>query len=156
MSLNDPISNLLTNIRNGIRVGKETVDVPASNKSGKILEIFKALSVNRKVNQEKVLRRLQELFDVELRPSFLKKQIKFLSGGQKQRINILRSLVLDTDILIMDEPLNGLDLRSSNKIIEKIKQRQADGKAILLISHNEEIFDKIVKPENIFHLKSHK
>lgn len=42
MSLNDPISNVLTNIRNGIQVQKETVDVPASTLVGKILDIFKA------------------------------------------------------------------------------------------------------------------
>ena len=41
MSLNDPISNLLTIIRNGVMVGKETVDIPASNMTGNILEIFK-------------------------------------------------------------------------------------------------------------------
>ena len=42
MSLNDPISNLLTIIRNGIQVNKETVDVPASKMTGQILEIFKS------------------------------------------------------------------------------------------------------------------
>ena len=42
MSLNDPISNLLTIIRNGIQVNKETVDIPASKMMGRILEIFKA------------------------------------------------------------------------------------------------------------------
>jgi len=41
MSLNDPISNLLTIIRNGIQVKKETVDIPASKLMGSILQIFK-------------------------------------------------------------------------------------------------------------------
>ena len=41
MSLTDPISNLLTSIRNAAHVKKETVDVPASKLSQKILEIFK-------------------------------------------------------------------------------------------------------------------
>ncbi len=41
MSLHDPISNLLTNIRNAVRVHHDTVDVPASRLSSKILEIFK-------------------------------------------------------------------------------------------------------------------
>ncbi len=41
MSLNDPISNLLTNIRNSSMVNKETVDVPASKMAGHILQIFK-------------------------------------------------------------------------------------------------------------------
>lgn len=42
MSLNDPISNLLTIIRNGIQAKKETVDILASKLTGKILEIFKS------------------------------------------------------------------------------------------------------------------
>lgn len=41
MSLNDPISNMLTNIRNASMVRKETVDIPASKLHGGILEIFK-------------------------------------------------------------------------------------------------------------------
>lgn len=41
MSLNDPISNVLTNIRNGIQIKEEAVDVPASKLVGRILEIFK-------------------------------------------------------------------------------------------------------------------
>ncbi|MFH1360259.1 MAG: 30S ribosomal protein S8 [Candidatus Omnitrophota bacterium] len=41
MSLNDPISNMLTNIRNALQAKKETLDVPATNLSQKILEIFK-------------------------------------------------------------------------------------------------------------------
>lgn len=41
MSMNDPISNLLTIIRNGTQARKETVDIPASKMGEKILEIFK-------------------------------------------------------------------------------------------------------------------
>ncbi len=41
MSMNDPISNLLTIIRNGVQVRKETVDIPASKMAEKILAIFK-------------------------------------------------------------------------------------------------------------------
>ena len=41
MSLNDPISDLLTTIRNGVQADKETVDIPASKLNGRILEIFK-------------------------------------------------------------------------------------------------------------------
>ena len=42
MSLNDPISDLLTTIRNGVQADKETVDIPASKLNGRILEIFKS------------------------------------------------------------------------------------------------------------------
>lgn len=42
MSLTDPISNLLTNIRNASHAHKETVDIPASRLGQKVLEIFKS------------------------------------------------------------------------------------------------------------------
>lgn len=41
MSLSDPISDFLTRVRNAMQAKKETVDVPASKMTGKILEIFK-------------------------------------------------------------------------------------------------------------------
>jgi small subunit ribosomal protein S8 len=41
MSLTDPIANLLTNMRNAVRVKKETVEVPASKLAERVLEIFK-------------------------------------------------------------------------------------------------------------------
>jgi len=41
MALNDPISNLLTTIRNGIQAHNPTVDIPASRIAGRILDIFK-------------------------------------------------------------------------------------------------------------------
>ena len=41
MSLTDPISNMLANIHNAVNSGKETVDIPASKLSQRILEIFK-------------------------------------------------------------------------------------------------------------------
>jgi len=41
MSLTDPIANMLTIIRNALQARKDTVDIPASKLTGKILEIFK-------------------------------------------------------------------------------------------------------------------
>lgn len=119
-----------------------------------VYEIFKVLLKRTERNRKKVLQIVQQLFDDKVHQSFLDKKVKFLSGGQKQRINILRSMVLDTDFLIMDEPLNGLDLRSSHKVLEMIREKQKSGKAILLISHNEEIFDKLVALENKYFLKA--
>lgn len=42
MSLTDPISNMLTSIRNALQAHKENVDIPASKLIGKVLEIFKS------------------------------------------------------------------------------------------------------------------
>jgi ABC-type dipeptide/oligopeptide/nickel transport system ATPase subunit len=126
----------------------------ALNLNATVFEIFKALPNHSKKSRSEILKIVQELFDIKLTGSFLDKKIKFLSGGQKQRINIQRTITLGTELLIMDEPLNGLDLKSAHKVIKKIKQHQSEGKAVLLISHNEEIFDKIVKQENVYYLKA--
>lgn len=124
------------------------------NQNASVIESFDALPLKIPMNQEQLTGQLQTFFDEKIKPSFLQKKIKFLSGGQKQRLNILRSLLLETNVLVMDEPLNGLDLKSAHKVIEKIRARQQQGCAILLISHNEEIFDSMVPDQNVIYLKS--
>jgi ABC-type multidrug transport system ATPase subunit len=64
----------------------------------------------------------------------------------------MRTLLLKTDLIILDEPFNGLDLESIQKIIAIIKRKIRDDAAILMISHNEEIVESIVPPERIYHL----
>jgi ABC-type glutathione transport system ATPase component len=108
----------------------------------------------KKSMAENIDRMMNGLFDDSVDENFLNKKVKYLSGGQKQRLNLFRSLVLDTDIIILDEPLNGLDFESIMKVLSMLKEKQKSGKGILLISHNEEIFDAIVPKENVYYLQA--
>lgn len=127
----------------------------ALNPRSTVEETFAGLPSRKKQTREDVVRTLRELFDPEdVTEEFLKKEVRLLSGGQKQRLNLLRGLFLDTDILIVDEPLNGLDFESTTKVIAMLQAKQQAGKGILLISHNEEIFDRQVPEENVFFLKA--
>jgi len=58
-----------------------------------------------------------------------------LSGGQRQRIAIARAIIRDTSILILDEPMTGLDVESEAKVQEAL-ERLMVGKTCLLITHN--------------------
>ncbi|MDF7637944.1 ABC transporter ATP-binding protein [Lactobacillus sp. ESL0791] len=59
-----------------------------------------------------------------------------LSGGQKKKLQILLMLLSDQDVLLIDEPLSGLDHESSKKIIHLLQESQKErGQTILLISH---------------------
>jgi len=58
-----------------------------------------------------------------------------LSGGQRQRIAIARALLLHAPILILDEPMTGLDVESEAKVREALERLMA-GKTCLMITHD--------------------
>lgn len=59
-----------------------------------------------------------------------------LSTGQKRRLHLALALLSDPDILILDEPTAGLDVTGRLALHDLIRQLRADGKTILLASHD--------------------
>jgi len=115
----------------------------ALNLNASVWDIFAGLPLAKKNKKSLVEKALSSLFDIPIDRSFLRKKTGFLSGGQKQRLNILRSLIINTDLLILDEPLNGLDFESIKRVMRLLAEKTHVGTAILVISHNEEIFDTL-------------
>lgn len=66
-----------------------------------------------------------------------------LSGGQKQRNAIGVATLMNTDVLIFDEPTSGLDFVNMKRVAGIIKCLADNGKAILVISHDNELLMKI-------------
>lgn len=64
----------------------------------------------------------------------VQKPVKFLSGGNQQKVVIAKWLLADTDILIADEPTQGVDVGARYELYQLLLQEAAKGKAILLIS----------------------
>jgi manganese/zinc/iron transport system ATP- binding protein len=59
-----------------------------------------------------------------------------LSGGQKQRTLIARALVGEPNVLILDEPTNGMDLVSTTQILGLVRElHERDGLTVLMVSH---------------------
>jgi sodium transport system ATP-binding protein len=58
-----------------------------------------------------------------------------LSAGQKQRANIARAFLHDPDVLMLDEPTNALDVISGRFIVEAIRRKRAEGRAVLFSTH---------------------
>ncbi|MGB1286209.1 MAG: metal ABC transporter ATP-binding protein [Aggregatilineales bacterium] len=79
---------------------------------------------------------------------FAQRQIGQLSGGQKRRVFIARALAQETDVLLMDEPFNGVDVSAEQEIMQVLDQLTADGVTILLATHNLSMaaqhFDKLL------------
>ena len=70
--------------------------------------------------------------------TIISNEASLFSGGQRQRIAIARALYKDSDILILDESTNALDLRTEEKIINNLHSIKLN-KIIIIISHRKEI-----------------
>lgn len=69
----------------------------------------------------------------------LNSKVKELSGGMKRRVSIIRALITDFDILILDEPFVGIDMETLNRVIEYTKE-VCKGKTIIIASHDENVY----------------
>lgn len=71
----------------------------------------------------------------------LKKRPNQLSGGQMQRVAIARAIANDPDILLCDEPTGALDTKTSESIMELIKELSHD-KLVIMVTHNPELAEE--------------
>ena len=73
-----------------------------------------------------------ELLDLK---DCLHKRIKELSGGMKRRVAILRALLYDFDLLIMDEPFKGLDKETKSKVMDFVISK-LENKSVIIITYD--------------------
>ena len=82
----------------------------------------------------------------------MKKHVAKYSLGMRQRLGIAQAIMEDPDVLILDEPFNGLDKNGVKHMRELLKELKNQGKSILLASHNaqdiEELCDDVHEMED--------
>jgi len=103
---------------------------------------------DREINKEQ-LNALMKMLGLENRKSHLPNE---LSGGQQQRTSIGRALITNPTLILADEPTGNLDSKSSDEIVELLKESNKKYKqTIIMITHNMEIAkccDRIIKIED--------
>lgn len=129
---------------NGRRIGKD-IDFPDS--LGAIIETpgflnnltgRKNLEILAQLKGRIGRREIKEVLrQVGLDPE-LKKKVSQYSLGMRQRLGIAQAIMEDPELLILDEPFNGLDKHGVDEIRQLILKWKAQGKTILLASHNGE------------------
>lgn len=86
----------------------------------------------RRADRDAVQLAAERLEVVEL----LRRPVSELSGGQRQRVLVAQALVADPDLLLLDEPITGLDLASQQVILEVIDQQRRRGAAVVFSTHH--------------------
>lgn len=95
------------------------------------------------LSEEKVKQRTEDslrLFGIEKlreRPPY------HLSGGEKRKVSLACILSMNPEVLILDEPLAGLDENTQKMLIDFLKKFHAAGKTLIIITHNNQLAKKL-------------
>ena len=118
-----------------ISYSPEEAIFPAFMSVYSFLKTFSQMSMNEEIDDELIKK---ELDDFNILDS-LDKQLGSLSKGTKMKINIILSLITPSKILLMDEPLSGLDPESKKVLLKKIKE---DKRCVIVVSHETNQFKR--------------
>ncbi len=80
-----------------------------------------------------------------------KTKVDNYSLGMKQKLGLAQAIMENQEILVLDEPFNALDFKTYNDMKEIIRLLQAEGKTILLTSHNYEDIEQLCSTVYIIH-----
>ena len=69
------------------------------------------------------------------------KKISNLSKGMKQKLLIMQAIILEVDLYIFDEPLNGLDIDAQNDFLNVLKHLKKLGKTIIVCTHYDKYYE---------------
>ena len=97
-------------------------------------EAYKAVALTEV--RQKPVRELKKKKKKILLSEILQKAAREVSGGMRRRVSILRALLAESDCVIMDEPLRGLDEKTRAKTIDYILKK-TEGKTLIFVTHEE-------------------
>jgi cobalt/nickel transport system ATP-binding protein len=100
--------------------------------------------------EEEVAARVSDMLDLLGLKGFEKRQPYHLSGGEKRKVAIACVLAVNPDILMLDEPMNGLDPKSERWLAEFLARLSEAGKTILLSTHNLGLVQEISRRSILF------
>ena len=94
---------------------------------------------SRKLNKEEIDRKVKEIVETVDLGEHIYKKPKQLSGGQQQRVAIARTLVLNPDIILFDEPMSALDAEIKVILRQQLKEIQKKLRITMVyVTHDQE------------------
>lgn len=93
----------------------------------------------KKVPKKEIKERVQKMLELVHLEGYEKRKPKELSGGEQQRVSIVRGLINNPKVLLLDEPLSALDLKLRKKMQIELKQLQKKlGITFIYVTHDQD------------------
>ncbi len=105
--------------------------------------LFDYFSSLHQIDKEKANKRKEYLFNKFGIENFKEVKVADLSTGMKQKVSIVISLVHDPDIIIFDEPTNGLDVITAKIVTDFLLDLKKEGKTIIISTHIFSLVEKL-------------
>lgn len=102
-------------------------------------------------NTDTIINKWCERFEIS---DMINKNMKYLSKGTLQKIGIIQAIIVSPDILILDEPLSGLDMKSNKMFVNAVNELRKQGTCIFLSSHELDLVNKIT--DSIYTIRNKK
>jgi tungstate transport system ATP-binding protein len=90
----------------------------------------------RKVPKEEIHKKICDALEAVRLSGFEKRRAKKLSGGEQQRVALARAFLLDSNVLLLDEPTANLDPNSASIIEKAIVNKKSSQRIIVMATHN--------------------
>ncbi len=101
-----------------------------------------------RMDQQSIDLKIKEILEIVRLSDVKNRAVGTFSTGMRRRLGIAQVLVHDPDLIILDEPTNGLDPKGVREIRDLIKTLNSDGKTVFMSSHNlpeiTEISDRVI------------
>ena len=115
------------------------------------LEYLQLIGRLRGIGEDVVTRRANDLLELFSLHAYRHASISSYSKGMKQRVMISAALMHNPDVLILDEPLSGMDVTTSQLFKHLLDELAGQGKMILYISHVLEVVEKVCARVIVIH-----
>lgn len=112
-------------VAENVEVALAVTGVPENEWNGRVRHVLKLVGISKQVN----------LFPSQL------------SGGELQRVSLARALSVNPKLILADEPTGNLDWETSDSIMQLFEKINAEGKTIIMATHNLEVIKKYKKRE---------
>jgi NitT/TauT family transport system ATP-binding protein len=91
------------------------------------------LVCDKQISEQRIEKELKQV-GIE---DYADKTVNNFSGGMRRRVAIVRAVLANSDIILLDEPFKGLDELLKNQVIDYVKQKTV-GKTVILVTHDKE------------------